>query len=76
MSTEIVFAANHCRAVRLTKDVLLGANVPVPLHVASDGAEPMAFLNREADSVPVPRPALYLAGPNHSQRGCRLSCKT
>lgn len=76
MSTEIVFAANHCRAVRLTRNVLLGVNVPVPLHVASDGAKPMAFLNREAGSVRVPRPALNLAKPKHSKRGCRLSCKT
>ena len=50
--------------VRLTREAFKDAKVHINLHVASDGAEAMAFLKREGDLAKVPRPDLILLDLN------------
>jgi two-component system response regulator len=50
--------------VRLTREAFKDAKVHMNLHVASDGAEAMAFLRREGDYAKVPRPDLILLDLN------------
>src|ERR1700735_2965037 len=50
--------------VRLTREAFKDAKVHINLHVASDGAEAMAFLGREGQHVNSPRPDLILLDLN------------
>src|SRR6202161_2841765 len=50
--------------VRLTREAFKDAKVHINLHVASDGAEAMDFLNREGKHSNVPRPDLILLDLN------------
>jgi two-component system, chemotaxis family, response regulator Rcp1 len=50
--------------VRLTREAFKDAKVYISLHVASDGAEAMAFLNREGEHANAPRPDLILLDLN------------
>ena len=50
--------------VRLTREAFKDAKVHVNLHVASDGAEAMAFLERNGEYANVPRPDLILLDLN------------
>jgi chemotaxis family two-component system response regulator Rcp1 len=50
--------------VRLTREAFKDAKVLVNLHVASDGARAMAFLNREGEHADAPRPDLILLDLN------------
>jgi chemotaxis family two-component system response regulator Rcp1 len=50
--------------VRLTREAFKDARVHINLHVASDGAEAMAFLQREGKFANVPRPDLILLDLN------------
>jgi two-component system, chemotaxis family, response regulator Rcp1 len=50
--------------VRLTREAFKDARVHINLHVASDGAEAMAFLQREGKYADVPRPDLILLDLN------------
>src|SRR6202166_4594518 len=50
--------------VRLTREAFKDAKVHINLHVASDGAEAMDFLNREGKHSDVPRPDLILLDLN------------
>jgi len=50
--------------VRLTREAFKDAKVHVNLHVASDGAEALAFLRREGEYAGVPRPDLILLDLN------------
>lgn len=50
--------------VRLTREAFRDAKVHINLHVASDGAEAMDFLNREGKHFNVPRPDLILLDLN------------
>jgi chemotaxis family two-component system response regulator Rcp1 len=50
--------------VRLTREAFKDAKMYLNLHVASDGAEAMAFLNREGDHANAPRPDLILLDLN------------
>ena len=50
--------------VRLTQEALRDANRAVHLHVAVDGIEAMAFLNREGPHARAPRPDLILLDLN------------
>ena len=50
--------------VRLTQEAFKNAKVHINLHVASDGAEAMDFLNRVGKHATVPRPDLILLDLN------------
>ena len=50
--------------VRLTREAFKDAKVHINLHVASDGAEAMAFLGRQGEYAHVPRPDLILLDLN------------
>ena len=50
--------------VRLTQEAFREANVAINLHVATDGVEAMAFLNREGANSGAPRPDLILLDLN------------
>jgi CheY-like chemotaxis protein len=50
--------------VRLTREALKDAKMYINLHVASDGIEAMAFLNREREYADVARPDLVLLDLN------------
>ena len=50
--------------VRLTQEAFREANVAINLHVATDGVEAMAFLNREGAHSGAPRPDLILLDLN------------
>ena len=50
--------------VRLTREAFKDAKVYISMHVAADGAEAMAFLNREGEHANAPRPDLILLDLN------------
>jgi chemotaxis family two-component system response regulator Rcp1 len=50
--------------VRLTREAFREANGSIRLHVASDGVEAMAYLNREGIHADAPRPELILLDLN------------
>jgi chemotaxis family two-component system response regulator Rcp1 len=50
--------------VHLTREAFKDAKVHINLHVASDGAEAMAFLGREGRHADAPRPDLILLDLN------------
>ena len=50
--------------VRLTQEAFKDAKVHISLHVASDGAEAMAFLERKGEHSDAPRPDLILLDLN------------
>lgn len=50
--------------VRLTQEAFREANPSIRLHVASDGVEAMAFLQREGAHAPAPRPDIILLDLN------------
>ena len=57
--------------VRLTREAFNDAKMHIDLHVASDGAEAMAFLRREGKYVDVPRPDLILLDLNLPKKSGR-----
>jgi two-component system, chemotaxis family, response regulator Rcp1 len=61
---EILLVEDSPGDVRLTREALKDAKMHVNLHVASDGIEAMAFLNREGEYANVPRPDLILLDLN------------
>jgi two-component system response regulator len=61
---EILLVEDSPGDVRLTREAFKDAKVHMNLHVASDGAEAMAFLRREGDYANVPRPDLILLDLN------------
>jgi two-component system response regulator len=61
---EILLVEDSPGDVRLTREAFKDAKVHMNLHVASDGAEAMAFLRREGDYAKVPRPDLILLDLN------------
>ncbi len=64
MPIEILLVEDSPGDVRLTQRTFLEANALVRLHVASDGAEAMAFLRFEGQYSGVPRPDLILLDLN------------
>jgi two-component system, chemotaxis family, response regulator Rcp1 len=50
--------------VRLTREAFKDAKMLINLHVASDGAEAMAFLGRKGEHANAPRPDLILLDLN------------
>jgi two-component system, chemotaxis family, response regulator Rcp1 len=61
---DILLVEDSPGDVRLTREALKDAKVHINLHVASDGIEAMAFLNREGEFAHVPRPDLILLDLN------------
>jgi chemotaxis family two-component system response regulator Rcp1 len=64
MAIELLLVEDSAGDVRLMREVLLGVNDSIHLLVVSDGAEAMAFLNREGNYVCSPRPDLILLDLN------------
>jgi chemotaxis family two-component system response regulator Rcp1 len=61
---EVLLIEDSPGDVRLTKEAFRTANPSIHLHVASDGVEAMAFLNREGPHAEAPRPDLILLDLN------------
>jgi CheY-like chemotaxis protein len=61
---EVLLVEDSPGDVRLTKEAFKDAKVHINLHVASDGAEAMAFLAREGKHENAPRPDLILLDLN------------
>jgi CheY-like chemotaxis protein len=61
---EVLLVEDNPGDVRLTREAFKDAKVHLNLHVASDGAEAMAFLGREGKRWDAPRPDLILLDLN------------
>jgi two-component system, chemotaxis family, response regulator Rcp1 len=61
---DILLVEDSPGDIRLTQEVLRGAHSAIHLHVATDGVEAMAFLNRTGAHVHAPRPDLVLLDLN------------
>jgi two-component system, chemotaxis family, response regulator Rcp1 len=61
---EVLLVEDSPGDVRLTREAFKDAKVHINLHVASDGAEAMDFLNRVGKYSDVPRPDLILLDLN------------
>ena len=57
---EVLLVEDSPGDVRLTREAFKDAKVHINLHVASDGAEAMEFLNLEGKYSTMPRPDLIL----------------
>jgi two-component system, chemotaxis family, response regulator Rcp1 len=64
MPVEILLVEDSPGDVRLTQEAFKDAKVHINLHVASDGAEAMAFLKHEGEHAGDPRPDLILLDLN------------
>lgn len=64
MSLNVLLVEDSPGDVRLTREALREANISIQLHVASDGVEAMAFLNRQHPFPDAPRPDLILLDLN------------
>jgi two-component system, chemotaxis family, response regulator Rcp1 len=61
---EVLLVEDSPGDVRLTQEAFKDAKVHINLHVASDGEEAMAFLNRAGKHSNAPRPDLILLDLN------------
>jgi chemotaxis family two-component system response regulator Rcp1 len=61
---EVLLVEDSPGDVRLTREALKDAKVHIHLHVVSDGAEAMAFLEHKGVHAKVPRPDLILLDLN------------
>ena len=61
---EVLLVEDSPGDVRLTQEAFKDAKVHINLHVASDGAEAMAFLGRQGQYANAPRPDLILLDLN------------
>src|ERR1700737_4614932 len=61
---EVLLVEDSPGDVRLTREAFKDAKVHVNLHVASDGAEAMAYLGQKGEYANVPRPDLILLDLN------------
>jgi chemotaxis family two-component system response regulator Rcp1 len=61
---EVLLVEDSPGDVRLTREAFRDANVSTRMHVASDGAEAMAFLKHDAPYTNAPRPDLILLDLN------------
>jgi two-component system, chemotaxis family, response regulator Rcp1 len=64
MSLQVLLVEDSPGDVRLTREAFREVNRSVQLHVATDGAEAMAFLRREGVYIDAPRPDLTLLDLN------------
>jgi two-component system, chemotaxis family, response regulator Rcp1 len=63
-SVQILLIEDSPGDVRLTQEAFREANLSATVHVATDGAEAMAFLRREKSHLFAPRPDLILLDLN------------
>ena len=61
---EVLLVEDSPGDVRLTREAFKDAKVHINLHVASDGADAMAFLERQGEHANAPRPDLILLDLN------------
>jgi CheY-like chemotaxis protein len=61
---EVLLVEDSPGDVRLTRETFRDANPSIQLHVATDGAEAMAFLRREGAHAEAPRPDVILLDLN------------
>jgi two-component system response regulator len=61
---EVLLVEDSPGDVRLTQEAFKDAKVHINLHVATDGAKAMFFLNREGEYAHAPRPDLILLDLN------------
>jgi len=61
---EVLLVEDNPGDVRLMQEAFRDANGAIHLHVASDGAEAMAFLKQKGSHVRAPRPDLILLDLN------------
>src|SRR3984957_20126162 len=61
---EVLLVEDSPGDVRLTREAFKDAKVHINLHIASDGAEAMDFLNRVGKHTGVPRPDMILLDLN------------
>jgi two-component system, chemotaxis family, response regulator Rcp1 len=61
---ELLLVEDNPGDARLTLEAFRHANTSVKLHVATDGAQAMAFLRREGKHADAPRPDLILLDLN------------
>jgi two-component system, chemotaxis family, response regulator Rcp1 len=61
---EVLLVEDSPGDVRLTREALKDAKVHISLHVATDGIEAMAYLERTGTHVDAPRPDLILLDLN------------
>lgn len=64
MPIEVLLVEDSPGDVRLTREAFKDANSTIHLHVAMDGVEAMAFLNRQGEHRNAPRPDLILLDLN------------
>jgi chemotaxis family two-component system response regulator Rcp1 len=62
--TTLLLVEDSPGDVRLTQEAFRDADQAISLHVAWDGAEAMAFLNRQGANLNAPRPDLILLDLN------------
>ena len=68
---EVLLVEDSPGDVRLTREAFKDAKVHINLHVASDGAEAMAFLRRDGKHTDVLRPDLILLDLNLPKKSGR-----
>jgi CheY-like chemotaxis protein len=68
---EVLLVEDNPGDVRLTREALKDARVPVRLSVASDGDQALAFLRRQGEHTSAPRPDLILLDLNLPRTGGR-----
>jgi CheY-like chemotaxis protein len=64
VTIEVLLVEDSPGDVRLTAEALRAANLPIQLHVAADGVEAMAFLQRAGQHEHAPRPDFVLLDLN------------
>jgi two-component system, chemotaxis family, response regulator Rcp1 len=64
MSTQVLLVEDSPGDVRLMREAFREASTDLRLHVAEDGIEAMAFLNKEGDYSTAPRPNFILLDLN------------
>jgi chemotaxis family two-component system response regulator Rcp1 len=62
--TQVLLVEDNPGDVRLMQEAIREANMPIHLHVASDGIEALEFLRKEGDYPLAPRPDLILLDLN------------
>ena len=72
---EVLLVEDSPGDVRLTREALKDAKVHISLHVASDGIEAMAYLEREGPHVNAIRPDLILLDLNLPRKDGRQVLK-
>src|SRR5580700_3135500 len=72
---EVLLVEDSPGDVRLTREALKDAKVHISLHVAADGIEAMAFLQRAGTYVDAPRPDLVLLDLNLPRKDGRQVLK-